>query len=181
MQFDISNAELRKAAVPHEIFLFNLIGNHILIFIASLGMFRSFPYPLYLVPVISLSSLVYTLWRAKRSLRMDAWFALCHWQVAARRAKVFVGMLSLLGIVSLLGWGGYIYLGMMKEAVYALIGGIGLLPTMMTMLILIIMESDGLYQAHQRKLPSWVVKKFPREGKRVGIVAQSGLAQPDTR
>ncbi|MBT8419342.1 MAG: hypothetical protein KJO08_00610 [Gammaproteobacteria bacterium] len=164
MQFDVSREDVKKAAIPHEIFLFNLIGNHILIFIASLGMFGGFPYPLYLVPVISVSCLLYTLWRAKRSLKVDPWFALCHWQVSARRAKAFIGMLSLLGAVSLLGWLGYAYLGMMKEAVYALIGGIGLLPTMMTMLILIIMESDGLYQAHQRKLSAaWVLKKFPRQ------------------
>lgn len=163
-QFDVSKAEIKKAAVPHEIFLFNLIGNHILIFIASLGMLSSFPYPLYLVPVISVSSLVYVLWRAKRSLRVDPWFALCHWQLAARRANVFIGMLSLLGTVSFLGWLGYVYLGMMKEAVYALIGGVGLLPTMMTMLILIIMESDGLYQAHQGRLSAnWVLERFPRE------------------
>nr|VFJ42853.1 MAG: hypothetical protein BECKFM1743A_GA0114220_100024 [Candidatus Kentron sp. FM]VFJ43517.1 MAG: hypothetical protein BECKFM1743C_GA0114222_100024 [Candidatus Kentron sp. FM]VFK05555.1 MAG: hypothetical protein BECKFM1743B_GA0114221_100024 [Candidatus Kentron sp. FM] len=161
MQFDVSKVEVKKAAVPHEIFLFNLIGNHILIFIASLGMFRSFPYPLYLVPIISVFCLIYTLWRAERSVGVDPWFAFCHWQVAARRAKVFIGMLSLLAAVSFLGWLGHTYLGMMKEGIYALIIGVGLLPTMMTMLILIIMESDGLYQAHQRRLPDWVLKKFP--------------------
>nr|VFJ45453.1 MAG: hypothetical protein BECKDK2373C_GA0170839_101139 [Candidatus Kentron sp. DK] len=165
MQFDVSQSESKKAAIPHEIFLFNLIGNHILIFIASLGMFLSFPYPLYLVPVISVSCLLYTLWRAKRSLRVDPWFALCHWQIASRRAKVFIGMLSLLGTVSFLGWLGYAYLGMMKEAIYAFIVGIGLLPTMMTMLVLIIMESDGLYQARQCRVSAkWVLDKFPREG-----------------
>jgi hypothetical protein len=163
MHFNISKVEVKKAATPHEIFLFNLIGNHILIFIASLGMFNNFPYPLYLVPVISVSCLLYTLWRAKRASAVDAWFAFCHWQVADRRAKVFIGMLALLGTISLLGWLGHTYLGMMKEAVYAFIGGIGLLPTMVTMLVLIIMESDGLYQAHQCRLPDWVVEKFPRE------------------
>nr|VFK25710.1 MAG: hypothetical protein BECKMB1821G_GA0114241_101539 [Candidatus Kentron sp. MB]VFK29701.1 MAG: hypothetical protein BECKMB1821I_GA0114274_101138 [Candidatus Kentron sp. MB]VFK74875.1 MAG: hypothetical protein BECKMB1821H_GA0114242_101138 [Candidatus Kentron sp. MB] len=161
MQFDITKTEAKKAEIPHEIFLFNLVGNHILIFIASLGMFESFPYPLYLVPIISVSSLIYILWRAKRSLKVDPWFALCHWQIAARRARVFIGMLSLLGAISLLGWLGYSYLNMMKEAVYAIIGGIGILPTMVTLLVLIMMESDGLYQAHQRKLSGWVLEKFP--------------------
>jgi len=163
MQFDVDELEVKKAQVPHEIFLFNLIGNHILIFIASLGMFRSFPYPLYLVPIISVVSLIYTLWRAKRSSLIDPWFAFCHWQVAARRAKVFIGMLSLLSVISLLGLLGYTYLNIMKEAVYALIGGIGLLPTMVTMLVLIIMESDGLYQARQRRLPAWAIERFPKE------------------
>jgi len=161
MQFNISKDDVKKAGTPHEIFLFNLVGNHILIFIASLGMFQSFPYPLYFVPIISIACLVFILWRAKRSLAMDSWFAFCHWQVAARRARIFIGMLSLLSIVSLLGWLGYSYLSMMKEAVYAIIGGVGILPTMVTMLVLILMESDGLYQAHQGRLPEWVLEKFP--------------------
>nr|VFK12397.1 MAG: hypothetical protein BECKLPF1236B_GA0070989_103425 [Candidatus Kentron sp. LPFa] len=161
MQFDITKADAKKAETPHEVFLFNLVGNHILIFIASLGMFRSFPYPLYLVPIISISCLLYILWRARRSLTIDPWFALCHWQIAARRARIFIGMFCLLGGVSLLGWLGYTYLGMMKEAVFAIIGGVGILPTMVTLLILIMMESDGLYQARQHKLSGWVLRKFP--------------------
>nr|VFK50179.1 MAG: hypothetical protein BECKTUN1418E_GA0071001_100133 [Candidatus Kentron sp. TUN]VFK50832.1 MAG: hypothetical protein BECKTUN1418D_GA0071000_100230 [Candidatus Kentron sp. TUN]VFK51232.1 MAG: hypothetical protein BECKTUN1418F_GA0071002_100133 [Candidatus Kentron sp. TUN] len=162
MQFDVSKVDIKKAEVPHEIFLFNLVGNHILIFIASLGMFRSFPYPLYLVPIISVACLVYTILRAKRSLAIDPWFAFCHWQIAARRAKVFIGMLFLLSIFSLFGWLGYFYFDLMKEAIYAIIGGIGILPTMVTMLILIMVESDGLYQANQRRLPEWVLRKFPQ-------------------
>nr|VFK45173.1 MAG: hypothetical protein BECKSD772F_GA0070984_12123 [Candidatus Kentron sp. SD] len=161
MQFDVIKADAKKAEIPHEIFLFNLVGNHILIFIASLGMFGSLPYLSYLVPIISVCCLVYILWRAKRSRTIDPWFALCHWQIAARRAMIFIGVLSLFGIVSFLGWVGHTYLGMMKEAVYALIGGIGILPTMVTLLVLIMMESDGLYQARQRRLSGWVLKKFP--------------------
>nr|VFJ62477.1 MAG: hypothetical protein BECKFW1821C_GA0114237_100265 [Candidatus Kentron sp. FW] len=161
MSLNISRVDAKKAEVPHEIFLFNLVGNHILVFIVSLGIFRSFPYPLYFVPIVSVVCLSYTLWRAKRSSVIDPWFAFCHWQVAARRAKVFIVMLFLLGTVSFLGWLGYSYLGMMKEAVYAIIGGFGILPTMVTMLVLIMMESDGLYQARQHRLPEWVLEKFP--------------------
>nr|VFJ98005.1 MAG: hypothetical protein BECKLFY1418B_GA0070995_11123 [Candidatus Kentron sp. LFY] len=161
MQFDIAKADAKKAETPHEIFLFNLVGNHILIFIASLGMFGNFPYPLYFVPIISVGCLVYILWRARRSFTIDPWFAFCHWQIAARRARMFVGMLSLLGIVSFLGWVGHSYLNMMKEAVYAIIGGVGILPTMVTLLVLIMMESDGLYQARQCRVSGWILEKFP--------------------
>jgi len=32
---------------------------------------------------------------------------------------------------------------------------------MVTVLVLIIVESDALYHASQAKLPSWVVERFP--------------------
>jgi len=63
--------------------------------------------------------------------------------------------------VSTLGWVGYTYGGMMKEAVWALIGGVGLLPVMVVMLVLILMESDALYHANLHKLPDWVVERHP--------------------
>jgi len=64
-------------------------------------------------------------------------------------------------LLSLLGWLGYAYAGMMKVAVYALVGGMGMLPTMVTVLVLIILESDALHQARHGQLPAWVVQRFP--------------------
>jgi hypothetical protein len=50
---------------------------------------------------------------------------------------------------------------MMKEAAIALVAGGGILPVMVTVLVLIIVESDALYHANQAKLPRWVVERFP--------------------
>ena len=49
----------------------------------------------------------------------------------------------------------------MKEAVYAMIGGVCILPIMVTTLILILMESDALHSAGQGKLPEKMIKLFP--------------------
>jgi len=167
MRFEVSQDEAKKANVPHEIFLTNLIGNHILMFVASLGVVKSLPWVVALVPIISFALMGYTLWRARRSRTRDPWYVMCHWQVAARRTKVFMAMLSLLLVVSALGWLGYTYGGMMKEAVWALIGGVGLLPVMVVMLVLILMESDALYHANLHKLPDWVVERHPNPDAKV--------------
>jgi len=159
--FNVPPEEVAKSKIPHEVFLTNLIGNHILWFVASLGVVRSLPYPIMLVPIVSVASLTYTLWRAGRAFKRDPWFVACHWQIAARRSKLFLAMLGLLAVVSGLGWVGHTYLGMMKEAVFALIGGVGLLPVMVTMLVLIIMESESLHRAGQGRLPPWVLKRYP--------------------
>ncbi len=120
-----------------------------------------------MIPAISFSILGYTLWRARRSLRQDPWYPMCHWQVCARRSKIFLFMLTMLLLIMFLGWVGYTYLGMMKEAVMALIGGLGILPVMVTVLVLVLIESEALYHANQAKLPDWVVQRFPNPDAKV--------------
>ncbi len=164
MKFEITEEESRKAKIPHEIFISNLVGNHILWFIAALGLAGSYIQPLILVPVVSIATLIYILWRARKSPGHDSWYVMCHWQICARRSRLFILMLLILACVSGLGWAAHTYLGMMKEAAYALVGGLGFLPVMVTVLVLIIMESDSLYQATLYKLPESIVKRYSGDG-----------------
>ena len=161
MKFEISDELAHKAKIPHEILLTNLIGNHILWFIAALGLAGSYWQPLALVPIFSFIALTYILWRARRSVQRDEWYVMCHWQICAARSRLFIYMLLLALAVVLLGWVGYTYFGMMKVAVYALSGGIGILPVMVTVLVLILMESDALHQASLHTLSKRTVEKFP--------------------
>jgi hypothetical protein len=167
MRFEVSRQEIKKSNVPHEIFLTNLIGNHILMAVGAGGLAGSFPWIMAIIPITSFSLLGYTLWRARRSLTRDPWYVMCHWQVCARRSRIFIAMLLMLLLVMTLGWIGYAYLGWMKEAVIALIAGTGILPVMVTVLVLIIIESDALYHANQAKLPDWVVERFPNPDAKV--------------
>ncbi|MBL3588822.1 MAG: hypothetical protein JMN24_03385 [gamma proteobacterium endosymbiont of Lamellibrachia anaximandri] len=161
MKFEIADEVASKAKIPHEIFLTNLIGNHILWFVAALGLAKSYWQPVAMVPVVSFMLLAYTLWRARRSKMTDEWFVMCHWQICAARSRLFIYMLVLGLVASLLGWIGYTYLGMMEVAVYALVGGIAGLPVMVTVLVLILMESDALHQTMLHKLPDRLVEKYP--------------------
>jgi hypothetical protein len=167
MRFEVSPQEIKRANVPHEIFLTNLIGNHILMTVGIGGIAGTFPWLLAIIPLTSFSLLGFTLWRAQRSKTRDPWYVMCHWQVCARRSRIFIAMLLMLLVVMTLGWVGHTYLGWMREAVMALVGGTGILPIMVTVLILIIVESDALYHANQAKLPDWVVKRFPNPDAKV--------------
>ena len=167
MRFEVSPQEIKRANVPHEVFLTNLIGNHILMTVGIGGVAGSFPWLLAIIPITSFSLLGYTLWRARRSLTRDPWYVMCHWQVCARRSRIFIAMLLMLLVVMTLGWLGHTYLGWMREAVMALVTGTGILPVMVTVLILIIVESDALYHANQAKLPDWVVERFPNPNAKV--------------
>ena len=164
MKFQISDKESHSAKLPHEIFLTNMIANHVLWFIASLGLARTYWQPLALVPVVSIILLVYILWRARRSRTQDGWFVMCHWQICADRSRMFIAMLTIALGVTALGWLAHSQFKLMKEAVYALIGGLGILPIMVTVLVLILMESDALHQAAQHKLPDRIALKYPNPG-----------------
>ena len=152
--------EMKAAKVPHDIFLSNLIMNHILLFTGLATFGQSYMKFLVLVPIISISTISYTFYRAAKVKRDDNEFIYIHWQIARRWSKSFAIALTLLATVATLGWMANQYLGLMKEAVYALIGGLGILPTLVTVLVLIVIESDSLHHARMGTLPKWAQRKF---------------------
>jgi len=152
--------EIAAAKLPHDIFISNLIGNHILLFTAIATFGQSYMKYMLLVPVISLLVIAYTQFRAMHIKREDSEFVYIHWQIARRWSKLFSLALLLLLTVSTLAWLGYSQLGMMKEAVFAVIGGLGILPTLVSVLVLIVIESDSLHHARVGTMPKWAAKKF---------------------
>ncbi len=161
MEYDLSKEECQKAKAPHEMFLTNLIGNHILWFVSALGVSGSYWQPLAMVPVISLLTVFYTMWRAKRARTEDSWFVMCHWQLCARRSRILLVVMLLLLLVVFLGWAAYTYLGVMDIAVKAMVSGVGILPLMVTVLVLIMMEIDAMHQAAQGKLSDRIAEAYP--------------------
>lgn len=158
MEFEIPETEKKQAAQPHEVFLINLITNHILLFVIFLTAATTYPFLPLITPVLSIVILGYILLRARRSLRTDPWFVMCHWQLSARWAKVFVVMIAILTLIGgiLLAISG----GDLKPQHYA-VGGAVLLPVMVTVLALILLESEGVHQAKHGHLPKSMVERFP--------------------
>ncbi len=158
MRYEISEDEAKKARSPHELFLINLIFNHVFLLIAAL-MATSLSEIVVIVPILSAGIVAYTLWRAKRSLERDPWFVICHWQIAARRSRFFAIIWVIAGAVILGLW--LISGGDLKPGHYA-VGGLFGLPVMATMLVLILMESEAMQQASDGTLPQSVADRFPR-------------------
>jgi hypothetical protein len=157
LQFSISDDVAKAAKWPHELFLINLIFNHVLLFVAFLTA-SSLQKLLIIVPIISVTILSYMLWRARRSLQLDPWFVKCHWQLAARRSRLFI-----LVIFSMLAAMLAVYLvsgGVMRPQHWAFFG-IGILPTLLSVLALIIMESDALHTARYGRMPNALAAKYP--------------------
>ncbi len=164
MHYEVSEAEINDAKHPHEIFLINLITNHILIFVGLLGMAKTYPWVMLITPSISLVVLGYIMVRARSKLANGSWYAACHWQLCAHRSKLFIIMLLILGLVIaglLLSVGGDA--SQLKPGHYAL-GGVSALPTLVFILVLIVMESDGMHKAKTGVVPQWLVEKYPNPG-----------------
>jgi hypothetical protein len=155
-----NEAEIKSAKVPHDVFLSNLIMNHILLFTGISTFGQQYMSYMLLVPIFSVIALAYTFYRANKVKIEDSQFVYIHWQIARRWSVLFSGVLTLLVTVSVLGWLGKEYLGIMKEAVYGLIGGLGILPTLVSVLILIVIESDSLHHARVGTLPKWAMRRF---------------------
>ncbi len=157
MKYDVSPEEIKKSRVPHEVFLTNLIFNHVLVFVAIMSASSLTQY-IVIVPIFSVVSLIYLFWGAHRARANASWYVSGHWQIAARRSRFFLIMLAVMGSIMAL-----IYLasgGDMKPQHWAL-GGAAFLPTMVTVLGLIVFESESLHQAKNAMLPNWISDRYP--------------------
>ena len=146
--------EIRRAKWPHELFLINLVFNHVLVFASTFGVYSTFPLMVLVVPVISLAITGYLLFKAKVIERSDETpLVKAHWQVADKRNKHF---LQLLVAAAFVFGGGYALgstLGWSKVTLIAVLGGAGLLPFMGALLYLIVMGNFSMYQARHNTLP----------------------------
>ncbi len=161
-QFTIAQEETVRAKWPHEIFLINLVFNHILVFASTFGVFSTFPLMVLIVPITSFAITGYILFKAKRiAASNETWFVKSHWAIADKRNKHFMWLLvitcSVIGAGLLLSKA----MGWSKIATIALIGGFGLLPFMVALLVLIVLGNDSMYQARHGKLPKRFVEQNP--------------------
>jgi hypothetical protein len=149
MDLEVSDSDAKKGQHPHELFLFNLIFNHIFLFIATISA-PSLQVLALIVPTISVLVFIYTMWMTWQGSATDSPYVQCHWKMAAKRSLMFFAMWTIAAILF-----GIIYLasgGHMKPPHYA-IGGVAFLPIMLTVLALILMESEALQYARRRSLP----------------------------
>jgi len=65
-----------------------------------------------------------------------------------------LGLMALAMVVIFIVAGGH-----MRPQHYA-IGGAAILPTMLTVLVLIMMESDALHLARDGRVPDWLVERY---------------------
>jgi hypothetical protein len=146
--------EIVRAKWPHEIFLINLVFNHILVFASTFGVFSTFPLMVLIVPITSFAITGYILIKARAiAASDDSVFVKAHWALAHKRNAHFMWLLSITCAVMAGGLWLSAAMGWSKIATIALLGGAGLLPFMVSLLVLIVLGNDAVHQAKSSKLP----------------------------
>lgn len=161
-QFSVSPEEAIRAKWPHEIFLINLVFNHILVFASTLGVYSTFPLMVLVVPVTSFAIIGYVYFKARQvAVGNDTWFVKSNWRICAKRNRFFMLLLTATCAIS----GGGILLSKLLHwnpiATKALIAGVGLLPFMVTLLVLIVLGNESVHLARNGKLPKRFVEQNP--------------------
>jgi len=161
-QFDISTEVMTRAKWPHEIFLINLVFNHILVFASTFGVFSTFPLMVLIVPLTSFAITAYIIIKGKQVAKSDEiMFVKAHWDIAVKRNTHFMWLLSATCVV--VGGGFWLskIMGWSKIATIALLGGVGLLPFMVSLLVLIVLGNQSMYDARHGKVPKRYVEQQP--------------------
>ncbi len=155
MESQVTPAEIARAKKLHSTLLFDFIVVHVFLFVIALGFIKSSLIPLYLMPVISFALLGNVLFKAKRAVtRETSHFVLSHILLAAQRARLFLLLFVVTGTLTAGLLFGGVQLGISKVAGYALAFGIGQLPFMVVLLVLVVLEFDAEHQCSSGKVPA---------------------------
>ena len=158
MLFEIDETTCKRAKTPHELFMLNLAGFHLL---AAPGSFVFMGKPGLLIP-LSLSLLIIAIFwiQAARLKDREHWFIAAHWRLAADRTKILMvgylitgGIIGLTALATPAGGKGAI----MADAFFR----VAIVPALLTVMVCFVLESSGIFMATKGELPSGLVKRFP--------------------
>jgi hypothetical protein len=154
MDHQVTEAEIKRAQSLHSILLFDFIVIHVFIFVLALSLYKTSPIPIILMPIISIVLLASVIIRSKRALTLEtSEFVLCHNLLAGMRARLFLLLFIVTGTLSAVLIFGGAQFGMGKITSYALAVGVGQLPFMVSLLVLVVLEFDAEHQCKTGKIP----------------------------
>lgn len=154
MESQVSQAEVNRAKILHSVVLFDLIVIHVFVFVLALSLLNNTYIPIMAMPIISLTLLGFVLYKAGQSRHDPSHFVRCHILLAAKRARLFLALFLATFTFSGLMYFGSGILGISKLASIALAGGVGQLPFMVVLLVLVVLEFDAEHQCKTGKIPA---------------------------
>ena len=155
MSFQASAEEIKRAKHLHSVLLFDFIVVHIFVFLIAISVIKTTLIPLILMPLLSIASLGYVQYKAQRARTQEpSWFVRSHCLLAAKRARLFLALFIVTGTFTAILFFGGTKMGFSPIATMALAFGLGQLPFMLAMLILVVLEFDAEHQCSSSKVPA---------------------------
>ncbi len=160
MQYAAATAEdVRKAQVPHNLFISGLFAFDLLmtpaILALKIGMIG------LLIPLILSSALIAYLYL--RSKRVTSWFVDIHWRLAYSRGLLLLAGYAVSGVLVFLAW--LISLTArtpdMGHIIWTALTRVALMPTLIMVMVTSVMEFGATALATKREVPDKLAAKFP--------------------
>jgi len=161
MQFeDTTDAEVKKAQFPHNLFVAGLFMFDLLLTPAvialKIGMLGLF------IPLLCSGALIAYIYL--RSKKITTWFVDVHWKLTFKRAQWLMIGYAISAVLILLAW--LISLTAhtpdMGRIVWTALTRIALMPTLITVLITAVLEASAIPLAAKREVPDKLAASFPR-------------------
>lgn len=163
MQFQASEAEVRRAQAPHNLFvsglfLFDLLMTPAII-VLNVGMIG------LLIPLSCSAALIGYIYL--RSRKTTSWFVDAHWRLSFRHARWLMLGYAVSALLILLAW--LISLAAheanMEHIVWMALTRIALMPTLIAVMVTAVMEAGAIGLATRREVPDKIVSAFPHADK----------------
>ena len=159
MIFQVSEAEIKRAQVPHNLFVTGIFFFDLLLTPAAIVMKIGL---LGLLLPLGCSLLVIAAIYA-RSRKVMVWFVDVHWRLAMRHARwlmagyaVSAAFMLLAFLLSLSAHDPH-----MKHILLTALTRIAVLPTLVAVMVTVVMEASALALAGRGEVPDRMVQKFP--------------------
>ncbi len=159
MKFEIDEAQIRRAQVPHNLFISGLFGLNLLVAPAVIAL--KFGMAGLLIPLLSTGALIAYLYL--RSKKTTLWFVDAHWRLAFRNSRWLLAGYAITAALILIAW--LVSLAAsspsMGHIVWTALTRIAVLPTLAGVMVTAISEASAISLATKREVPDNLVAKFP--------------------
>ena len=172
MFFRVDDQIRRQAKSPHELSMINLLLFNLLMLIALLGgsfvqkesVLADYRLIGVLLPLlISIAIVVYTFVRANKPEAGNRWFITVHWRLTGGRYKIL--LIAYVVGAALIGLGWLLAQGnsdpRMAGLMFVALQRVAIAPMLITLMVLIMLESGALYQAGRGEVPNGIINRFP--------------------
>jgi hypothetical protein len=172
MFFQVDQETRRRAKSPHELAMVNLLLVNLLMLVALLA--GSFLQPgsaladykqlgVWIPLAVSLAIIAFTFVKAGKTAGHGPWLVAAHWRLARARYKILL-MAYALG-AALIGLGWLLAHGQkdarMEELMFIALQRVAIAPMLISLMVLIVLESSSLGEAGRGEVPDSLIARFP--------------------
>lgn len=159
MKFDISDTEIKRAQLPHNLLIAGLFSLNLLMAPAVIAL--HFGMTGLLIPLFSTGALIAYVYL--RSRKITSRFVDAHWRLAFMNSKWLMLGYALTAALIFVAWLVSLtaHEASMKHILWTALTRIAVLPTLAGVMITAITEAGAISLATKREVPDNLLKNFP--------------------